>query len=165
MIICCNADVNISHNGKANVRNSLIHILNCCIICCYIMTSMWWTFSLQPNQMRLWWKSDAFVGRWRNRTCLWNRTRLWVLHICMLKVSILPVSKIFLLDFRTVMMVWHFLFIILLHWFCTCINPCPKANTSTLSILIAVFSRALLTLWGVYTIPFAFNADKTKPKR
>jgi hypothetical protein len=56
-------------NGKANVRNSLIHILNCCIFCCYIMTSKWWTFSLQPNQMRLWWKSDSFVGRWRNWTC------------------------------------------------------------------------------------------------
>ena len=68
-------------NGKANVRNSRN---------CYIMTSMWWTFSLQPNQMRLWWKSDAFVGRWRNRTCLgnwtrlWNRTRLRVLHIYLL---------------------------------------------------------------------------------
>jgi hypothetical protein len=54
MIICCNADVNISENGKANVWNSLVHILNCCIFCCYIMTSMWWTFSLQPNQTRLW---------------------------------------------------------------------------------------------------------------
>jgi hypothetical protein len=26
-------------------------------------------------------KSDVFVGRWCNRTCLGNRTRLWVLHI------------------------------------------------------------------------------------
>ena len=51
MIICCNTDVNIFDNGKANIRNNLIHILNCCIFCCYIMTSMWWTFSLQPNQM------------------------------------------------------------------------------------------------------------------
>jgi hypothetical protein len=74
-------------NGKANIRNSLIHILNCCIFCCYIMTLMWWTFSLQPNQTHLWWKSDAFMGRWSNRTCLGNRTRLcnrthlWVLHI------------------------------------------------------------------------------------
>jgi hypothetical protein len=73
--------------GKANVRNSLIHILSCCIFYWYIMTSMWWTFSLQPNQTRLFWKSDACVGRWRNRTCvgnrtrLSNRTRLWVLHI------------------------------------------------------------------------------------
>jgi hypothetical protein len=58
MIICCNADVNISDNGKANVRNSLIHILNCCIFCCYIM--MWWTFSLQPNQKRLW--EDDIIG-------------------------------------------------------------------------------------------------------
>jgi hypothetical protein len=32
----------------------LIHILNFCIFCCYIMTSMWWTCSLQPNQTRLW---------------------------------------------------------------------------------------------------------------
>ena len=53
----------IGPNGKANVRNSLIHILNCCIFCCYIMTSMWWTISLQPNQ-------TCFVGRWCNRTCL-----------------------------------------------------------------------------------------------
>jgi uncharacterized membrane protein (DUF485 family) len=60
MIICCNADVNISDNGKANVRNSLIHILNCCIFCCYIMMSMWWTFSLQPNQTRLW--EDDVIG-------------------------------------------------------------------------------------------------------
>jgi hypothetical protein len=60
MIICCNADVNISDNGNANVRNSLIHILNCSIFCCYIMTSMWWTFSLQPNQTRLW--EDDVIG-------------------------------------------------------------------------------------------------------
>jgi hypothetical protein len=61
-------------NGKANVRNSLIHILSCCIFCWYIMSSICWTFSLQPNQTRLWWKSHAFVGRWRNRTpeTFWN---------------------------------------------------------------------------------------------
>ena len=63
MIICCNADVNISDNGKANVWNSLVHILNCCIFCCYIMTSMWWTFSLQPNQTRLW-EDDVIEHVW-----------------------------------------------------------------------------------------------------
>jgi hypothetical protein len=38
-------------NGKANVWNSLIHILNCCIFCCYIMTSMWWTFSCKREHI------------------------------------------------------------------------------------------------------------------
>jgi hypothetical protein len=110
MITSCNADVNISDNGKANVRNSLIHILNCCIFCCYIMTSMWWTFSLQPNQTRLWWKSDVFVGRWRNRTCLGNRTRLWKrTHLWVLHIYI--TFFIFLFKYLLFTVVFAFLFV------------------------------------------------------
>jgi hypothetical protein len=117
-------------NGKANVRYSLSHILSCCIFCWYIMSSICWTFSLQPTQTRLWWKSDAFVGRWRNRTCvgnrtrLWNLTRLWVLHMYYMLFS---ESDRF--------MMWHYRLRFYIPWGAAEGNIYPKPGMSNLYTL------------------------------